>query len=216
MHSSGVTHLGFEAFYSAISRVTLCDFVNVVVIISCVKERVMKKTVLVVLVLILFSGISAEAGDLQAGDKASNWSFVDADGTAFTMDSWAGKVLLINYVDPDESDLNEHFTEAMKKAKNDGLLSDATYKGIGIADCAATWKPNFLIRSIAGSKAKKYKTVILFDYDATLRTAWGLKQDSANAILLDKNRICRAIVRGRVPDDQVEALVQMAINLQKE
>ena len=106
MHSSDVTYPGFEAFYSAIAGVMVCDFVDVVVIISRMKERVMKKTVLVVLVLILFSGISAEAGDLQVGDKASNWSFVDADGTAFTMDSWAGKVLLINYVDPDESDMN--------------------------------------------------------------------------------------------------------------
>ncbi|MBT8491334.1 MAG: YtfJ family protein, partial [Deltaproteobacteria bacterium] len=117
---------------------------------------------------------------------------------------------------PDESDLNEHFTEAMKKAKNDGLLKEETYKGIGIVDCAATWKPNFLIKAIAGDKAKKYKTVILFDYDAALRNAWGLKKDTANAILLDKNRICRAIIRGRVPDEQVQSLVQMAIDLQKE
>jgi len=123
---------------------------------------------------------------------------------------------LVNYVDPDESDLNEHFTEAMKKAKDDGLLKDETYKGIGIADCAATWKPNFLIRAIAGAKAKKYKTVILFDTDAALRNAWGLQLDTANAIILDKNRVCRAIVRGRVPDDQVPSLVQLAIDLQSE
>jgi len=160
--------------------------------------------------------LPAQAEDLNVGMKASDWSFKDADGKDFTMNSWAGKVLLVNYVDPDESDLNEHFTEAMKKAKDDGLLTSEKYKGIGIVDCAATWKPNFLIRTIAGQKAKKYKTVILFDYDATLRKAWGLKKDTANVILLDKNQVCRAIVRGRVPDDQVQPLVQMAIDLQGE
>lgn len=176
----------------------------------------MKKTVLVVIAVLFLVVLPVQAEELAVGMKASNWSFQDAEGKTFTMDSWAGKVLLVNYVDPDESDLNEHFTEAMKKAKNEGLLKEETYKGIGIADCAATWKPNFLIRAIAGDKAKKYKTIILFDYDGTLRNAWGLKKDTANAILLDKNRICRAIIRGRVPDEQVQSLVQMAIDLQNE
>lgn len=154
--------------------------------------------------------------DLQTGTTASDWSFEDSEGKKHTMASWAGKVLLVNYVDPDKSELNEHFTDAMKKAKDENRLMDETYKGIGIADCAATWKPNFAIRAIAGKKAKKYSTVILFDYNASLRKAWGLARDTANVILLDKNRVCRAIIRGRVPDDQVEALVQLAVDLQKE
>jgi len=167
------------------------------------------------MIAVLFALVlPAQAEDLKVGIKASDWSFKDANGKVFTMNSWKGKVLLVNYVDPDEADLNEHFTDAMKKAKEDGLLTSEKYKGIGIVDCAATWKPNFLIRAIAGDKAKKYKTIIIFDYDATLRKAWGLKKDTANAIILDKNRVCRAIVRGRVPDDQVQALVQMAIDLQ--
>ena len=132
----------------------------------------MKRTVLVWGVLLMLLGAVAHAEELQVGMQAPDWSFKDADGKPFTMASWAGKVLLVNYVDPDTSDLNEHFTDAMKKAKDDGLLKDATYKGIGIADCAATWKPNFAIRAIAGNKAKKYKTVILFDVDASLRNAW--------------------------------------------
>ncbi|MCK4534245.1 MAG: hypothetical protein KAT81_01865 [Syntrophobacterales bacterium] len=176
----------------------------------------MKKVFFTVLLVLLWSVSGAIAGDLKVGDKASDWSLADADGKLFTMQTWAGKVLLVNYNDPDESDLNEHFTDAMKKAKDDGLLKDATYKGIGIADCKASWKPDALIKIIGGKKAKKYNTVILFDYDASLRNAWGLEEDSANAILLDKNGVCRAIVRGRVPDDQVAVLVQLAVDLQNE
>jgi len=156
------------------------------------------------------------AADLQVGMKATDWRFEDADGNSYTMDRWAGKVLLVTYVDPDESDLNEHFTEAMKKAKEEGRLKQEHYKGIGIADCAATWKPDFLIRAIAGAKANKYNTVILFDYDGVLRQAWGLKKDTSNVVLLDKNRICRAIIRGRVPDARVPELVQLAVELQGE
>ena len=174
----------------------------------------MKKVFFMLTAIFLMIGASAWAVELRRDMAASNWSFPDADGNTFSMNSWAGKVLVINYVDPDESDLNEHFTEALKKAREAGLLKDETYKAIGIADCAATWKPDFAIRAIAGRKAKKYNTVILFDYDATLRTAWGLAKDTANVIVLDKNRICRAIVKGRVPDELVEKLVKLVMGLQ--
>ena len=65
---------------------------------------------------------NAQADPLQVGMTASDWSFKDADGKDYTMETWAGKVLVVNYVDPDEADLNEHFTDAMKKAKDDGRL----------------------------------------------------------------------------------------------
>jgi predicted transcriptional regulator len=176
----------------------------------------MKRILFLLVAFVFLTGGFVLADELKIGAKASDWSYKDSDEKAFTMESWAGKVLLVTYVDPDESDLNEHFTDAMKKAKDDGILKDETYKGIGIADCDATWKPNVAIRAIAGRKAKKYNTTILFDYDASLRKAWGLGKDTSNAILLDKNRVCRAIVRGRVPNDQVAAIVKLAADLQKE
>ena len=164
--------------------------------------------------VMLFWSSMASAEALMAGMKASDWSFKDSEGKDFSMASWDGKVLLVTYVDPDESDLNDHFTDAMKKAKDQGLLMDESYKGIGIADCKATWKPDVLIRSIAGSKAKKYNTTILFDYDATLRAAWGLDIDTSNVILLDKNRVVQVIVRGKVPESEVASIVQIAIDLE--
>ena len=176
----------------------------------------MKRLLFLLVAFVFLSGGVALADELKIGAKASDWSFKDTEEKIFSMESWTGKVLLVTYVDPDESDLNEHFTDAMKKAKDDGILKDETYKGIGIADCAATWKPDFAIRAIAGRKAKKYNTTILFDYDASLRKAWGLGKDTSNVVLMDKNRVCKAIVRGRVPNDQVAAIVKLAADLQKE
>lgn len=175
----------------------------------------MKRAISMGLIGLLLIPALVFAGELKVGEKASDWLFKNADKKEFSMVTWKGKVLMVNYVDPDTSDLNEHFTDAIKKAKDTGLLKDDRFKGIGIADCKATWKPNFLIRTIAGRKAKKYKTTILFDTKAFLRDAWGLKKDTSNIIILDKNRVCRAIVRGRVPEDQVEKLVQLVAKLQK-
>ncbi len=168
----------------------------------------------VTIMLLFFWGFPVAAAELVVGMVAPEFGFQDADGQMHRLAQWRGKVLLVNYTDPDEADLNEHFTDAMKKAKDQGRLRDERYKGIGIADCEATWKPNVLIRAIAGQKAKKYNTVILFDEQASLRQAWGLARDSANAVLLDREGVCRAVVRGRVPDEEVARIVELAVTLQ--
>ena len=43
---------------------------------------------------------------LEIGMKAANFEFEDADGNIFSLDSWTEDILQINYVDPDESELN--------------------------------------------------------------------------------------------------------------
>ncbi len=175
------------------------------------------KSILSILFVFLFSSLLLGQTALQVGMKAPAWSFPDADGKEFTMDSWAGKVLQVNYVDPDESEMNEPFNDAVKKAIDvDSLISRDKFKGMGIVDCAATWKPDFAIRIIAGKKAKKFNTTILFDYDAKLRKSWGLKEDSYNVVILDKNRVCRAIFRGKMTDEQINSAVKLIIKLQNE
>jgi hypothetical protein len=154
---------------------------------------------------------------LEVGMKAPEWTFTDADKKEFTMNSWAGKVLQINYVDPDESDLNDAFNDAVKKATDiDKTLSKDLFKGFGIVDCKSTWKPNGLIRIIAGNKAKKYDTTILFDYSATLQKNWGMPKDNYTVVILDKNRVCRAIYKGHIPESDNAKIVEMLIAMSKE
>ncbi len=156
-------------------------------------------------------------GKLEVGMKASDWKFTDADKKEFTLDSWPGKVLQINYVDPDESDLNDPFNDAVDKAADvDKRINKDYFKGFGIVDCKSTWKPNALIRLIAGNKAKKYDTTILFDYDGVLQNQWSLPRDSYSVIILDKNRVCRAIYKGKIPDAEIEKIIQLIIDLTKE
>jgi predicted transcriptional regulator len=179
----------------------------------------MKKTI-ITLVISLFalpSIFGQQKVVLAVGVKAPEWMFKDADKKEFTMNSWAGKVLQINYVDPDESDLNDSFNDAVKKATDvDKTLSKDLFKGFGIVDCKSTWKPNGLIRMIAGNKAKKYDTTILFDYDATLQKNWGLPKDNYTVVILDKNRVCRALYKGHIPEADNAKIVQQLIDLTKE
>jgi hypothetical protein len=179
----------------------------------------MKKTILSLLVasMALLPVIGQSGTKLEVGMKAPEWMFTDADKKEFTMNSWPGKVLQINYVDPDESDLNDSFNDAVKVATDkDKTLSKDLFKGFGIVDCKSTWKPNGLIRMIAGNKAKKYDTTILFDYDAFLQKNWGMPKDNYTVVIIDKNRVCRAIYQGRIPEADNQKIIQMIIGLTKE
>jgi predicted transcriptional regulator len=179
----------------------------------------MKKLTLSLLITVLATAYaySQTAGKLEIGKKAPDWMFVDADKKEFTMNSWPGRVLQINYVDPDEENLNEAYNEAVDKAvKVDKRIDSTQFKGMGIVDCKSTWKPNYLIRLIAGNKAKKYKTVILFDYDGGLQKLWGLPSDSYSVVIVDRNRIVRALYKGKVPENEIEKTIQLIIQLTKE
>jgi predicted transcriptional regulator len=179
----------------------------------------MKKiTTALVFTLFIFSGaFGQQSTKLAVGMKAPDWMFTDADKKEFTMNSWEGKVLQVNYVDPDESDLNDTFNDAVKKATDvDKTLSKDLFKGFGIVDCKSTWKPNGLIRMIAGNKAKKYNTTILFDYKGTLQASWGMPKDSYTVVILDKNRICRYLFSGPIPVSEHQKIVDQIIALSKE
>ncbi|MBK7132627.1 MAG: hypothetical protein IPH69_07325 [Bacteroidales bacterium] len=154
---------------------------------------------------------------LAVGMKAPEWMFTDSEKKEFTMNTWAGKVIQVNYVDPDESELNEPFNEAVNKAVDvEKRISRDFFKGFGIVDCKSTWKPNGLIRTIAGNKAKKFNTTILFDYDAKLQSLWGLPEDNYSVVILDKNRVCRYLAIGKIPASDNEKIIQLILALTKE
>lgn len=178
----------------------------------------MKKLIFPFLLIFLAVSAYGQSGSLiKVGMKAPEWKFPDADKNDFTMDSWPGKVLQVNYVDPDESDLNDPFNDAINKAIDvDKRISRDNFKGFGIVDAKSTWKPNGLIRLIAGNKAKKYDTTILFDYKGVLQDVWGMPRDSYSVVILDKNRICRAVYTGKIPDSEHEKIIQLIIELTKE
>ncbi|MDX9928431.1 MAG: YtfJ family protein [Bacteroidales bacterium] len=179
----------------------------------------MKKLLLALLTVTLLLSWTDALGQLKikVGEKVPEWVFTDADKKEFTMNSWDGKVLQINYVDPDESDLNDEYNDYLDKAVDiDKRIDKEYFKGFGIVDCKSTWKPNGLIRMIAGNKAKKYDTTILFDYDGVLQNDWGMPKDSYSVVIVDKNRVCRAVYSGKIAPSEYEKIVQLIIQLTKE
>ncbi|MCD4769077.1 MAG: YtfJ family protein [Bacteroidales bacterium] len=178
----------------------------------------MKKTILALLILAVpMLILNGQNSKLEVGMNVPKWVLPNASKVDHSMDTWEGKVLQINYVDPDVSDLNDPFNDVIDKAADiDKRIDKDYFQGFGIVDTKSTWKPNGVIRMIAKKKEKKYGTTILFDYDASIRAAWGVPADGYTVVIVDKNRVCRALYSGEIPTSEHEKIVQLIIELTKE
>ena len=116
------------------------------------------------------------------------------------------KIIVLFYVDPDESELNNHVSDALK-AEN---YPKEKYGSIGIANMAATWLPNFAINMKLKSKQEKHKeTVYVKDLDKTLVKKWGLSDDNSDVIVFGKDGRVLYSIDGKFTEAQVKEIVKV-------
>ncbi len=129
------------------------------------------------------------------------------DGTQWSSEELvSGKVIVLFYVDPDESELNNHASDALK-AEN---YPKEKYGSIGMANMAATWLPNFAINMKLKSKQEQYKsTVYVKDLDKTLVKKWGLSDDNSDVVVFGKDGNVIYSVDGKFTDAQVKEIVKV-------
>ena len=129
------------------------------------------------------------------------------DGTQWSSEELvSGKVIVLFYVDPDESELNNHVSDALK-AEN---YPKENYGSIGMANMAATWLPNFAINMKLKSKQEKHKTTVYVkDLDKTLVKKWGLSDDNSDVVVFGKDGKVLYSVDGKFTDAQVKEIVKL-------
>ena len=129
------------------------------------------------------------------------------DGTQWSSEELVSeKVIVLFYVDPDESELNNHVSDALK-AEN---YPKEKYGSIGMANMDATWLPNFSINMKLKSKQEKHKeTVYVKDLDKTLVKKWGLSDDNSDIIVFGKDGRVLYSVDGKFTDAQVKEIVKV-------
>jgi uncharacterized protein len=169
------------------------------------------KNIIFVLWFVLLTVSSAFAAELKVGGKAPDFKLNDSAGKEYSLNvpQFKGKVLYIAYVDPDEKDTNNHVEEALKKEQGAGVLDKAHYESFWIVNLKATAKPNFLIKSHLKSKQKQTGSTIILDLDYTILNLWGIKNDSSNVVILDKERICRYVHNGKLSSEEVVKMIEI-------
>lgn len=159
--------------------------------------------------LVLLCNTFAVAAELKVGEQAIDFKLKDSLGKEYTLNSpeFMGKVLSIFYVSPAEKDMNAHVEDVL--LRDAGLDRNKRYRGLGISNNKASNLPNFVINRIIKSKQEKTGAIILVDDNYTILNLWGLKNHSSNIVVLDKERICRYIYKGKLPPAEVEKLINI-------
>lgn len=158
----------------------------------------MRPTLLLALALFSLPVFAASVGQVLA-----NVEIRDANNAPASVPNLGKKVLTIFYTDPDVSDLNDPFADALNAAK----LPTETFQGIGVANLKDTWLPSSLIRAIVRKKIEKYDSVILTDPGHLLPTAWGLGDCNEQSVVLviDKAAKLRYMKREAMTPAEIES-----------
>jgi YtfJ family uncharacterized protein len=128
------------------------------------------------------------------------------DGSAWSSQMLKGKVHLLFYVDPDEKDLNEPLTQALKKRHFDRRK----FASVAVVNLAATWKPDVIIEALLKKKQKEFPdTIYVKDKKSVLVKKWQLADDNSDILVFDKQGRLLYKKFGRLSDDEIVQLLAL-------
>ncbi len=151
---------------------------------------------------LLLVSTSLYAG-LPLGEPLKEITLQGKEGGRLDGKSWSSKEMLgaptvLFYVDPDRKDINNPFSEALKKRDFKNL------KSVAIINLDATWLPNFAIENALKEKQKKYKdTLYLKDFDKFIVKNWKLKDDDSDIVVFDKAGKVRYFFFGKMEKKEI-------------
>jgi YtfJ family uncharacterized protein len=127
-------------------------------------------------------------------------------GGAWNSSMLKGKVHVLFYVDPDEKDTNEAFSEALKAANFDR----DKYSSVAIVNLAATWKPNIVINALLKSKQKKFPHAIYVkDKHKVMVKEWNLEDDNSDVLVFGKDGRLLYYRAGRLDEGEIEKVLTL-------
>jgi predicted transcriptional regulator len=176
----------------------------------------MKKMFIFFLLILLWGAFTAWADELKIGEKAPAFILKDASGKVYTLDSdeFQGRVISILYIDPSKKNWNKHVEAAL--LKDEELDRKNSYMGLYISNLKASKMPNLIIKRAIKNKQENTGSLILLDKDYSIIKLWGLNNHSSDVVVLDKEKICRYVYKGKLPLEEVEKLISIIKEYQTE
>jgi len=148
---------------------------------------------------------------LVVGEVPKKVTIEGKNGALVSGEAWHSsmlkeKVYVLFYIDPDEKDTNNAFSEALKKRN----YSLETFGTVAIVNLAATWLPNFAIESTLKEKQKEYPTTTYVkDKTKYLVKEWGLSDDSSDISVFAKSGKLLYHYSGKLPQDEIEKVLKL-------
>lgn len=169
----------------------------------------MKKIFMVFFFILLCGSLSAWAAELKVGEKAPNFALKDLSGKTYTLDAeeFQGRVISVFYIEPQKKSWNKHVEAAL--FKDNELDRKNNYMSLYISNLKGSKMPRLIMKRVIKNKEENTDSLILLDKDYSIINAWGLNNHSSDIVVLDKEKICRYVYKGKLPTAEVEKLISV-------
>ena len=133
--------------------------------------------------------LKARSQDLQIGKKPPSVRLYGATGGLANGKDWSSdlvkdKVHLLIYSSPSSKDDNNAANDAIKKQS----YPNSDFGSVAIVNMEPSWLPNTVISKAIESKQIDYpRTIFVKDKTRELVKRWGLKDDTNNILIFDRN-----------------------------
>lgn len=129
------------------------------------------KYLFIFVLTLIFGDFASILAQQSIGKSVSNLQLLDGNNNPKSIPSFGEKLVVIFYTDPDEKDVNDPISNALK-IKN---YPKEKFVGLGIANCKDTWIPDAAIKMKARQKEKQFPgSSVLLDTKRIVSSAWGL------------------------------------------
>lgn len=159
-----------------------------------------KALLITTLLTLNLSALSVGEVPKDVSIEGENGGLVAGDGAAWSSSTIKERVLVMFYVDPDEKDTNNAFSDALKAEAFDR----AKYGSIAVINLAATWKPNFVIEGILKDKQIEFPdTIYVKDKSSILVKEWELEDDASNILIFSKESKLLFYKSGKLTEEEI-------------
>lgn len=162
-------------------------------------------------ILALLSLLFLSLQALQTGQNLPTLSLEkdeggSVDGRPFSSETLTDKVHVIFYVDPDEKDLNNPFSDALKAEDFDR----SRFASVAVINMDATWLPNIALDSALEEKQEQFPdTLYVKDLHKKGVEVWRVADDNSDVIITDKAGKVLYVYEGKVPKKDFGMLIQL-------
>jgi hypothetical protein len=130
----------------------------------------------------------------------------NVDGGPFSSETLTDKVHVIFYVDPDEKDLNNPFSDALKAEDFDR----SRFASVAIINMDATWLPNIALDAALKEKQEQFPdTLYVKDLNKKGVDVWNVADDNSDIIITDKAGKVLYVYEGQVPAKEFGTLITL-------
>jgi predicted transcriptional regulator len=177
-------------------------------------RQAMAKSVLIAAALLVW--ILAPTGAqaiLGTGEPAPSFSLVSGNNKKLSLDMLRGKVVALFYATRDTVEVNtalQHYLDALYAAQPQ-TIQNQIFRLLVVnameATAVTTWKEKL------NETSAKLKVTIYGDWTGGMFSAYRMRDDDSNFIIIDKQGIVRFAASGKIANSRFEAIKKLLLEL---